>query len=65
MYDIKRTDDEINETLNKADHCVEHGSAYPGMGYEEGVSDAIRWLVGDASDGPMDEFEIPEDQDAH
>lgn len=43
MYNITRTDDEIN------------GSRWPGMSYEQGVEAGIQWLVGDTDDNPMED----------
>lgn len=56
MYEIKRTQAEIDEQLNlAADQEMEGRSKFPSMKYEEGVSAAIRWLIGDENDAPMDD----------
>ena len=47
MYEVKRTDKEINDLL---DRCAEQedkgGSRYPGMSYEQGIRAAIDWITG-------------------
>lgn len=53
MYSIQRTEDEINEVLNKASEGVDAGSRWPGMSYEQGVQSALLWLFGDYEDNPM------------
>jgi hypothetical protein len=56
METVQRSDDEINEVLNKADDVLETGrSRYPGMTYEEGVANAIRWLLGHHEDNPIED----------
>ena len=45
LFDIIRTDAEIEEAYNKASDAVNSGSRYPGMSYEEGWRDAITWLT--------------------
>lgn len=48
MYIINRTDGEIDDVMNRcANQTDRGGSAYHGMTYEEGISDAINWLTGD------------------
>ena len=50
------TEDEIEEQLNLALESVAEGrSRWPGMTYEQGVENTLRWLSGDADDGPMSE----------
>lgn len=47
-YRIQRDDSEIDDVLNDCDDQEEQGgSRYPGMTYEQGVAQAIRWLTGD------------------
>lgn len=46
MKIVEKTEDEINDVLNRcADICDEGGSTYPGASYEEGVEHAINWLL--------------------
>jgi hypothetical protein len=53
---IERTDDEINDVLNK---CSEQsdagGSKWPGQTYEDGVAAALRWVTGDDDNNPMED----------
>ena len=55
-YEIKRTDQEINDVLND---CMEQdtkgGSRWPGMTYEAGVEAALRWIIGETEDHPTQE----------
>lgn len=47
MYEIKRADEEIDAVLNIAQEQEDQGgSAYPGMSFEQGVSQAIMWISG-------------------
>lgn len=50
---IKVTEEEINELLNRCSEAEESGeSNYPGMLYEQGIKAAIEWLEG--GDYPFD-----------
>lgn len=51
----ERTEDEIYRVLNWADEGIDRGSKYSGASYEQGVSDAIRWLIGDSDHAPDEE----------
>ena len=55
MYQIKRTDAEIDRVLNKTAEGIDAGSAYPGMSFEEGIQSFALWLFGDSDDNPYDE----------
>jgi hypothetical protein len=47
VYEIKRTDTEIDAVLNVASEQADKGgTAYPGMSYEDGVSEGISWACG-------------------
>lgn len=48
------TDDEINEQLNRSDLLCESGKTRGGS-YEQGVADAMRWLLGLFSAAPIPE----------
>jgi hypothetical protein len=46
-YVVARPDAEIDEVLNlAADQEDKGGTAYPGMSFEQGVSQGIRWVTG-------------------
>lgn len=46
-WEIKRTDDQIDEVLNLAcEREAQGGSAYPGMTFEQGVAQGIEWACG-------------------
>ncbi len=55
MYTIKRTDEEIDQMLNRADIGVERGSLVPGASFEQGIADAVRWITGDFDECPTDD----------
>jgi hypothetical protein len=55
MYETKRTNNEINEQLNLAADGVDQGSKFPGMSYEQGVENAINWLIGNDDSPPMED----------
>lgn len=45
---------EIDEQANRAADAIEKGrSRYPGMTFEEGVDETIRWMRGDQADPPI------------
>lgn len=45
-----RSEDEVDEQMNKASEGIDAGSAYPGMSYEEGVHQALGWVTGQYPD---------------
>lgn len=49
-----RTEREIRAQADKLDPEATAGgpSRWPGMTYEQGVDDALRWAVGDSDDAP-------------
>ena len=54
MYRIQRTEIEIDEVLEEATEQEEKGKTnWRSMTYEQGVSAAIRWLLGFSDDNPM------------
>lgn len=54
-YTIRRSETEIEGQLNKASEQIDAGgSAYPGKTYEEGVSEALGWLLGLSADAPLE-----------
>ncbi len=56
MNEVARTDDEINDLRNDvADRINEGGSRYPGMSYENGIEEALSWLLGESEDHPYAE----------
>jgi hypothetical protein len=56
MYDVERSDEEVNAVLNTCAEAEESGrSKYPGMTYEQGVANGIRWLLGEIDEHPIDE----------
>lgn len=53
---LARTDSQINEQLNRAIEVVDGGSTnWPGMSYEQGVDNALRWITGQTDDPPMED----------
>ena len=51
-YEIRRTDAEIDEQLDRAWEAEGQGSRYSGMTFEDGVREAIDWLTTEGGDGP-------------
>lgn len=52
----ERSDEQINEQLNRAAANIARGrSLWPGMSYEEGVDNALRWAMGWIEDAPMED----------
>lgn len=58
----KRTQEEIDEVLNKCADAFDFGSLFAGMSYEQGVEDAVRWLTEHDQDNPMAEYVYKEDR---
>lgn len=54
-YEIKRTDAEIDEQLNKAADGINDGSQYPSMSYEDGIQAFADWLFGNSNEKPFEE----------
>ena len=54
-YEIKRTDAEIAEQLNKAADGINDDSQYPGMSYEDGIQAFADWLFGEKNEKPFEE----------
>lgn len=55
IYEIKRTDAEIDEQLNKAADGINDGSKYPGMSYEDGIQQFWLWVTGVTNDPPFED----------
>ena len=52
---MEPTTEQIEEQLNKAvEQGDEGGSKWPGMTYEEGVRNALEWVLGDYDHAPME-----------
>src|SRR3954454_24949464 len=53
---LARSDSEIDEQLNRAIEAVDSGNTnWPGMSYEQGVDNALRWITGQTDDQPMED----------
>lgn len=53
---MEPTQEQIDDQINLTLAAVESGvSAYPGMTYEQGVDNALRWANGDTDDPPMED----------
>lgn len=57
---IVRSEKEIDEVLNVAAMGMDRGSAYPGMSFEEGIAEGIRWLTEEGQDPPFEDHVIEE-----
>lgn len=54
MSTVVRTDDEIYDLSNRAIEIVDNeGSKYPGMSYEQGIMDALNWLMNSEEPNPL------------
>lgn len=50
------TPEQVDAQLNAAQEQVDDGgSKFPGMSYEEGVANALRWAAHGTGDAPMDD----------
>lgn len=54
---VRRSPEEIREQADSTgDAGVGFGaSKWPGMSYEQGVSNALRWVLGDEETAPMED----------
>lgn len=53
---VNRTLHEIDEVTEAASENINQGrSKFPGMTYEEGVRNALDWIVGDLDESPMED----------
>ena len=52
-----RTEREIHKVQDKIDPDASAGgqSRWPGMNYEQGVDAALRWVLGDTDEDPMED----------
>lgn len=50
------TQEQIDDVLNRAAVVHDEGTRWPGMSYEEGVENALRWMLGEGGD-PMNDDE--------
>lgn len=56
MYDIARSNVEIDEQYNRALEAVDEGrTQYPGMTFEEGVIAVLDWLFRGTDTPPMED----------
>lgn len=44
----KPTRDEMLDVIADADAAMDEGSKWPGMTYEQGVAEGLRWALGEA-----------------
>ena len=53
MYNVTRSEAEINELRNEVAERIEKGgSRHSGMSFEQGIDDVLRWLFGETDDHP-------------
>lgn len=51
-----RTRDEVDAQLDKTISAIEEGTTrWAGMTYEQGVDNALRWVMGDSDEPPMED----------
>jgi len=49
------TKKQIEDQLAQAIDASANGSKWPGMSYEEGVAAALRWVLGESDEKPMED----------
>lgn len=54
MYELKRTDQEIDKLLNESFTFEAGDSPFWGMSYEQGIQEGIRWLLGELDEYPLE-----------
>jgi len=56
MVETKRTQEEVDDVLDKCAEQTEQGTTkWSAMSYEQGVEAALRWVTGDTDDDPMED----------
>jgi hypothetical protein len=53
-----RTEEEIHEQIDKALDRIDFEGRFQGMTYEEGVAYALKWVIGEIDEAPMQEEEF-------
>jgi len=63
MAEIKHTVKEIENMESYAQEWISEGETYvPGMTYEEGVSAALQWVLGNSDDSPIENPYIEDEE---
>jgi hypothetical protein len=52
-FKVIRSDQEIADLENSAAEGETDGTQFPGMNYEQGILETLRWLRGDTDNSPM------------
>lgn len=52
MYEIVRTNKQVNDVLNWAAEGEDRGTHYPGMSFEQGITAMFNWLTGTSDQRP-------------
>lgn len=55
MARCARTEDEVNDLLNRVQERIDDGETFRGMTFERGISDAIDWLLDAGVENPLGE----------
>lgn len=52
---INLTRTEIEEQIDKASDLIEEGGKYHGMSYEDGVREALNWVIENTNEKPIED----------
>lgn len=64
MYNLARTDSEIEAQIEEGIWCDDNGvTSFSGLTYEQGVKDALDWVVGNSNDRPLEPTDHEEDEE--
>jgi len=55
IYQIVRTEEEIDEVNNRIMEAMVEGTKFSGMTYEEGCQYMLQWLIGEIDEDPMEQ----------
>ncbi|UVG34318.1 hypothetical protein SEA_GRASSBOY_61 [Microbacterium phage Grassboy] len=56
LSNTKVTDQEVEDVINDAHDNIDQGtSRWPSMTYEQGVADALNWVIGERDEHPFEE----------
>ena len=58
MRVLQRSEREVEEVHARALDGVAEGSRFPGLSYEEGVDNTIRWLTGESDEEPISKEDV-------
>lgn len=50
-----KTETEMYDEIDRANEAIDNGGKFNGMSYEDGIKEALEWVMGNTLDKPMDD----------